>query len=456
MLHFKTLAVALNLIAVLLAACSSQVQAQSSFPNEGSMAPLRKTYSQVFNFDDLTKNQVPLRVLLEVEIDFYSPVRFVESTKLTGDDELGTQQRIPTLYITGERLFEVKSKLWSLTKRGAKIQVLSEDSWSKDLFLLEPVGHGHGRAPIGPGYLSSFNAIPITLGKNTYPISIQLYVEATAAYEKTDHRYQFLGYSMGRDERISAKATLFQKDSGRFLEIPTEVPEGIPVETERCEDPGQSRKMRDLVVDGLKVSRIMYCYPDSEAHSFQRMILPWHKPLLPDALQQDAVIKSDQEKIDFAMKPLWNIPIQSLPETNCHGYSLRVLLGNQLEIPEGATWIQGMNSEIIESYVPLPFLLQKYFDEILSLDVLDTSDREFLTSLVQKNQSTLNQGDLITFSSDGDFVHSGILVKNPSNDNLWVQSKFAQGPIFTLPLEFIGDTYHYKTLKIFRKKSNLR
>jgi hypothetical protein len=444
----------LTFFAVFFAVAADHVQAQSDFANEKTLAPMRKTYSQVFNFDDLTKNQVPLRLLLEVELMFYSPVSFTEATKLSGDDELGAQHRVPTLYMEGDRLFEVQSKIWSLTSQGSKDQVLAENTWSKELFLLEPLSSGAVRANIGPGYLNPMTAVPISLMNNNYLISMQLNIEAAAEYEKKEARYQFLGYSISRDERLWAKATLFQKDSGQFLEIPTEVPEGIPVNTERCERPGESQSLRPLIISGIQVPRVMFCYPDSQGQGFQRMILPWHKPLLPDPFNQDNMAATDRDKINFAIKPLWDMPIEELPETNCHGYSLRVLLGDKLEIPKGATWIQGLNSEFTESYVPLPFLLQKYFNEIQSFEIWDSSNPDFLANIFLHAQSVARPGDLVTFSSDGNFVHSGVLVKTPSSDLLWVQSKFAQGGVFTLPLELISNSYHYKTLKIFRKKSN--
>lgn len=451
------------------------------------------SYSQVINLDQLSssksfeqpdRDRLSGRFLISAQLTFSEPKSFVLYRHRVSDD-MYPQSAHDEIAMVGDSLLTAQIQLQRINDNGQVVDTvaLPENLKIQSLQRAHVGALADGQKGMGSvgGYIPQFSAlsieIPSASRQNQWLLSLLANISLPFVYHNQNGVYIFDGYEMAKNAPPLAiqRITLIKRNSdfseATKFEESLIVPEGTPPDLNRCTAPGQIVPLHSFMFKGQLMRRVEYCYPTGQPEApVTRLILPigfTQTHTTEEMKSTNAYMTSVRSGLPNVQlsHPLYTIQPEDMAKMNCHSYALRAVLGHEFDLPANSLWVEGKASEFSNGTHPFIAVLKKHFKWIAGSDktnpqINNAVDREGAERAVDTLYSQALPGDLIVLSDGEDAVHSGVLVRVPGQERLWIESKYNEREVITVPLENLG-TYHdgifsnafpYTRVDIFRKK----
>lgn len=395
-------------------------------------------YTQILNLSDWTHISGMGRYRVEFDVNYAPPTELRVFEETFDEDETHPQITVKRLGITGAPLIEVKTEIDQIDVDGKKIRHI-HSAVNQFNYSVQPVPKESDPVEIFVGDLIP-KVIALPIENNTYLLTVRGTVSDSFLIQPLGNdQFKFIRRTQTKPQNLVTVFTLAAK--GLSYDFSALIPPGVLDSTDRqCSHPKESRQLRDIEIDGHIVKRIEYCYPIGK--SFERIVLFVNKPAT-SPFDELALRKMLQGNGEMATSPLLNISDRPLSEMNCHGYSLKAITGASLNLPAGATWIEGLTTSFgVEGTNPFATLLKAHFKKIK--EAYQYGEAKLSADPDIKN------GDLVVFKRGPDDARHSAVVIGHKNSQLWLQHKLEEGPVVNTPLGNIANIYDYHEIEVYR------
>jgi hypothetical protein len=422
-------------------------------------------FTSDFDLENITDGFIHGRYRVTTDIEYLTPTGILPTEIEVGDDENGTAGTAPALYVEGAPLITQRSVFTEIDSNGNVVgHSLESNRNVNGQLLLSGINGGISEEVIPLQDRVNGKRFTLTLRSNQFVnLNLKKIDDTHSSFESyiRDASSSSLVFTMDivMDPQGLDRAHLIE----RYI---TTLPDGEkdPNPTE-CSRAGASRPLHDEILgSGTRIHRLELCYPAFWSDTgYRRIVLPVAKPqtnpkladLVADFLHgpysKDIEISpgiTEVENTDayqgmIASRPLLPIASDLLPETNCHGYAVRATSKKVASLlPEHATWVDGLSSLSDEGTQPFQTILHENYTLIKKFQSEDGAGIG--------SDPSLRAGDLLTYVMGVDYVHSGVLIKNPHGNGLWLESKAEEGPIVDTPVENASETYSFNAIQVYR------
>lgn len=134
--------------------------------------------------------------------------------------------------------------------------------------------------------------------------------------------------------------------------------------------------------------------------------------------------------------------VESDPSVNCHGYTCAA--SNIQNLPNG--WLQrGTDHSKNETVDSVKNVIEHYFTKIKSFE---KSEEQKIS-----NDFDIQSGDVITYLSEGEYTHSGFVVRSTDNNQIFIRSKMGYTFTFDLRPDKMKEIFDYSQIIIWRRNN---